>query len=381
MVSHAIRTIDGFVLSCALPERVGNARTSFDRRSALLIRVTTDSGHAGWGECWSTPEAAAALIRAELGPALKGADASLPLASIAPLLGFAAQDKRGLHHMAMSALDIAVWDCFGQITGRPLCDLLGGARREAIPAYASGPLLKPADPYGGIEEALGQYLQMGFRAFKLRIGMDRHADADALRRARAIIGPDALLMADLNEASSAKEAMALARLVEDLDLGWLEEPLPHDNFPAYARLTPALPVPVAGGESLYGVGAFREVLVDGGLDVIQPDLALCGGITEARKIAALAEAFGVPLVPHVWGTGINYLAALQFSATLQPTRIGCWHYPLHEVDVGHNPLRAAMVDIELDGNGAARVPRGPGLGLPIEPGRFEQFIVDRWSIG
>jgi len=139
-------------------------------------------------------------------------------------------------------------------------------------------------------------------------------------------------------------------------------------------------VPVAGGESLYGLAAFRDVLAQGGLEIVQPDLALCGGFGEARKIAALAEAFGVPTVPHVWGAGVNYLASLQFTATLPPQRIGRFAFPLHEIDVGYNPLRSCIVGIELDGEGCVALPDGPGLGVDIEVSQFEEFIVDRWTI-
>lgn len=375
-----IKAIEGFVLSCDLPHRVGNARIMFDKRTSLLVRVTTDDGHVGWGECWAYTDAVSEIIRARLGPALIGSDVTLPGAAIAPLFGFAAQDRRGVHHMAASALDIALWDAFGRVTGRPIHALLGGARRSSVQAYASGPLLREDDPFADLDEALASYLGMGFRAFKLRIGIDRERDSAALRRAREIIGPDAMLMADMNEASTVKEAIALARQVEDLGLAWLEEPVPHDNIPAYVRLAQQLPVALSGGESLYGLAAFRDVIAQGGIEIVQPDLALCGGFGEARKIAALAEAFGVPTVPHVWGSGVNYLASLHFTATLPAQRIGRFTYPLHEVDVGYNPLRSCIVGIDLDENGHVAVPQGPGLGVDIDVSQFEEFVVDRWAI-
>ncbi len=377
---HTIKTIEGFTLSCDLPQKVGNARALFDRRSALLVRITTDGGAVGWGESWAYPEAVSRIIRSGMGRALIGADVGVPAASIAPLFGFAAQDRRGLHHMAISALDIAIWDAFGRATGRPIHALLGGARQEAVPAYASGPLLREGDPYADLEPALARYLDMGFRAFKLRIGVDRRRDAAVLRRAREIVGPDAMLMADLNEASTVKEALALAREVEDVGLAWLEEPVPHDDFPAYERLARILPVSLSGGESLYGLSAFRDPIARGAFEIVQPDLALCGGFAEAGRIAALGEAFGVPTVLHVWGAGVNYLASLHFTATLPPRRVGRFSYPLHEIDVSHNPLRSFMVDIELDAQGRVAVPEGPGLGVAIEIPQFEKFMVDRWTI-
>lgn len=380
-VASIIKAIEAFTLTCDMQEPVGNARGTFATRTALLVRLLTEDGHVGWGESWAYPDAVGQIIRSRLGPALIGADVTLPGAAIDRLFGFAVQDRRGLHHMAISALDIAVWDAFGRVTGRPIHALLGGARRERVPAYASGPLLLPNNPYANLESALESYVKQGFRAYKLRIGIDRESDLAALRKAREIIGPDAMLMADMNEASTVKEAVAIVEAAREIGLSWLEEPVPHDNFPAYAQLARQLPVPLSGGESLYGLAAFRDVLVQGGLEIVQPDLALCGGFGEARKIAALAEAFGVPTVPHVWGAGVNYLAALHFTSTLPAQRVGRFTFPLHEVDVGYNPLRSCMVDIDLDADGKLAVPQGPGLGVDIQVSQFEAFIVDRWTIG
>lgn len=379
-MASIISKIEGFSLSCDMPTPMGNARVIFDKRTALLIRITTSDGHVGWGECWAYPAVIAAIIRTTLGPSMIGRDVTEPVAAIAPLFAAAAQDRRGLHHMAISALDIAIWDAYGQASGRSIASLLGGARRKSIPAYASGPLLHPDEPFADLEPTLKDCLAQGFRAFKLRIGIDRESDLAALRMARRLIGPDALLAADMNEAGTVKEAIGLIDDAADLRLAWLEEPVPHDNIPAYVQMAAHLPVPLSGGESFYGLGAFRDVLAKGGLDLIQPDLALCGGINEARKIAALGEAFGVPTMLHVWGAGVNYLAALQFSVTLPPQRMGCFTYPLHEIDVSYNPLRSAIVGIELDSDGCVTVPDGPGLGLKINSAQFESFVVDRWTI-
>jgi D-galactarolactone cycloisomerase len=376
-----IARIDGYLLACQLPDRRGNARVSFDQRRALAIAITTSAGVTGWGESWAYPEAAAGLVRAGMGAALIGRDVTLPGASIGPLFEALGPDRRGINHMALSALDMAIWDAFGRSTGRPIHALLGGARRLKLPAYASGPLLPEGpDRYAGLDAALADYVARGFRAIKLRIGISLDEDLSALRKARAALGPSGLLMADLNESGNGKSALALATAAADLGLAWLEEPLAHDNLPAYQRLAARLPVPLAGGESLYGVAGFRDILAMGGLDIVQPDLALCGGFSEGRKIAALAEAHGVPLIPHVWGTGINYLASLQFTASLPPIRNGRVHYPLHEVDTGHNPLRDCIVPIALDEDGCVTVPEAPGLGVAISPEQFALYVVDRWTI-
>src|SRR5690606_30513149 len=148
-----------------------------------------------------------------------GTDVANPRAAQAKLLQAAVPDRRGQVHMAVSALDIAMWDALGQITGKPLHALLGGALRDRVRAYASGPLL-PADGdrYGGFEEEISRYVEDGFTAVKIRVGISHAADLRAIRQARAIVGDAALLMADMNESSTVKDAVRLAQQAVDANL-------------------------------------------------------------------------------------------------------------------------------------------------------------------
>lgn len=363
-----------------MPAEAGNALRTFRTRSALLVRLTSASGAAGWGETWAFPQPASAFIRSYLAPHVLGARADRPVRLQADLLDRVVIDRRGQAHMAISGVDIACWDLWGQISGRPIHALMGGALRTSVRAYASGPLL-PAGPdrYAGFAEALQGYVAQGFTAFKLRVGIEPRQDEAAIRQARQIIGPDALLMVDLNEAGTLAETEALAARTADCRLSWIEEPLPHDNLPGYTRLAARLPVPVAGGESFCGVQAFRESLVAGALGVIQPDIALCGGLTEAMRIAALADAFAVPVAPHVWGTGVNMLAGLQFCAMLSPRR-GTVPFPLFEYDASFNPLRDAIFTGRPDAGGMIAIPQGPGLGIDITEASIAPFVTGRWTM-
>lgn len=372
--------IDGYELRCAMPSVAGNALRTFSERSTLLVRIVTASGYEGWGETWAYPGSAGSLIRSILGPALLGADVANPRAAQARMLQAAVPDRRGQVHMAASALDIAMWDALGQMTGQPMHALLGGALRDRVRAYASGPLL-PADGdrYRGFEGEVARYVEDGFTAVKIRIGISLAADLRAIRQARGILGDASLLMADLNESSTVRDAVTLAQQAADSNLAWLEEPLPHDDLPGYRRLAASLPVALAGGESFCGVQAFRDVLSEAALDLVQPDLAICGGLTEGLRIMGLADAFGVPVLPHVWGGAVNFLASLQFAAILTPGR-GQVSAPLFEYDMSFNPLRDRIYDPKPDADGNLAIPDGPGLGMKIAIDRLGDYVRDHWVL-
>ncbi|SMF06952.1 D-galactarolactone cycloisomerase [Tistlia consotensis] len=378
--AHQVVKVEGFEVTCRLPRPVGNSMRTFDRRSSLIVRITTRSGAVGWGETWAFPEAAGSLIRSNLAPAILGADATAPRTVQARMVAPLAIDRRGQCHMAISALDIALWDAWGRIAGQPIHALLGGALRDRVPAYASGPFLEAApDRYGALAGEVERYAAAGFRAIKLRVGTDLATDASAIRQARSILGAEALLMADLNEGSTVRDAVALTEAVADARLSWIEEPIPHDDLPGYRRLAQLLSLPLAGGESFSGTQAFRDFLAAGALDIVQPDLAICGGLTEGLRVAALADAFETAVAPHVWGTGINFLASLQFAAVLTPRR-GPVPFPLFEYDMGINPLRSALYDPQPDRDGRLAVPDGPGLGIEISIDRLADYVTGHWTL-
>ncbi|TCT28204.1 mandelate racemase/muconate lactonizing enzyme family protein [Martelella mediterranea] len=375
-----ISRIEGFEVACDMPAPAGNALRVFSRRGALLIRLSTEAGHVGWGETWAFPGPASAFIQDVLAPDILGRAADAPLALQQTLLQKVIPDRRGQAHMAISAIDIACWDLFGRMTARSVSALQGGPLRRDVLTYASGPLLAAGvDRYTGFGAALERYRDLGFRAFKIRVGIDPDQDERAIRLAREIVGPEAPLMIDLNEASTLHDAIELTRRVSDCHLGWVEEPLPHDDLPGYRRLAGRMNLPISGGESFCGVQAFRDSMQTGALDIVQPDIALCGGITETLRISALADAFGVRIAPHVWGTGVNMLAALQVCALLR-SRAGSVPMPMLEYDMSHNPLREAIFAGRPDANGLIAIPEGPGLGHDISVDQIDPFITRHWMM-
>ncbi len=376
----SIVRIDGFELSATLAEPVGNSRQMFDRRTTLLLRVTAADGSVGWGEAWAYPGAAGALAREVFGPALIGRDALAPRPAWAAMAARLGYDRRGISIMTIGGLDMALWDLAGHILDRPLHALLGGALRDRLPVYASGPFLKPGpDPYRDTLRDVEGYLDRGFRAIKLRLGTEPIRDGAVAAEVRARVGAAMPLMVDLNEGFTVAGAGAIAERLADVDLVWLEEPIAHDDFAGYRRLAARSPIPLAGGEALVGLGAYRDWVAEGIFDFVQPDLAICGGFCEAMRIAALCDAFGVAVLPHVWGSIVNFHAALHFAACL-PERRGRLRAPLFEYDPSENPLRTAFGEHPLDADGAIAVPDGPGLGLDLSPDRFEPWLVGHWTI-
>jgi L-alanine-DL-glutamate epimerase-like enolase superfamily enzyme len=360
--------------------------TSFD---AVLVRIETQSGIVGHGEAKShvgsasDNRALAVLINDELAPQLVGQDArditrlwegiyngtrahyALSRGHAFPILG-----RRGLTLSAISGIDCALWDILGQSLGVPVWRLLGGRAHDSLPAYASGGWA-PADRIG--EQLLGYIAKGGFKAVKMRVGVAdgeaRHSAA-RVRAARAALGPDIDLMVDAHGTMGVAEAKRFCRLVEDCDLAWFEEPVSGDDKRGMAEVRAATDIPIAAGENESTRFDFNELALHRAVDIFQPDLAICGGITEALRIAALADAWQLRLAPHLWGGAPMFAAGLHLCIA-SPSAI------ILEYSLGANPLLFELAETAfklVDGRIAA--PEAPGLGLAIN----EDFVA-RYAVG
>lgn len=199
----------------------------------------------------------------------------------------------------LSALDMAIWDVIGKYQRRPLHRMLGAARDKA-PVYASGGLFLHLSVDELVEEAKS-FVRDGYKAMKMRVGgASLHEDILRVKAVREAIGNDIALMADANQALNFEQAVFLGRKLQDFNLTWFEEPMPAHQFEAYSRLCTELDVPIATGESNYTKVEFRRLLETRGADIIMPDLSRIGGMTELRKVAAMAEAVDVPVSPHLY---------------------------------------------------------------------------------
>jgi D-galactarolactone cycloisomerase len=253
---------------------------------------------------------------------------------------------------------------------------LGGPFDTELSCYAST-FYYPADgeDLAVLERDAEALLAKGFRAAKMKVGGASAAhDAARVARARAVLGPEIGLAVDSNRAHTAAKAIAFGRRIEDHDILWFEEPVAPEDIAGYQEVRRALAMPIAGGESEYTSFGFRDFLAARCVDIAQPDLTACGGITEGLRIAALTHAAGVSLYPHVWGSAVGLAAALQFTAALPdtvPSR-GTTR-PLIELDQSPNALRDDLSDLRT--GPVTRVPDGPGLGITIDHEVLARFSV------
>jgi D-galactarolactone cycloisomerase len=369
----AVRT---HVLEAPLAEPFYWSFNSAPSRGGCLVEITGEDGNTGWGECFGPAKLNAAVVEA-MAPHLIGADGLASDAVWQHLYNhFRDQGMKGLVITALSGIDIALWDLKGRHFGAPVHRLMGGPLRTEVRAYATGTYRKQTgDPFDYIVAEVKGYVAEGFSAVKLKIGFDVDQDAALIRAVRAAIGPDIGLMLDANHGYDAIEAIRLGNLVADQDIGWFEEPVVPDDLDSYVEVRQGQPIPVAGGETEFTRWGFREVLNRRAMDILQPDTCAAGGLSECKKIADMANAFGVRYVPHVWGTGVGLATALQLLAVLphNPPR----HTPAEpmlEFDRSEHPFRQAVLKTPIEHeNGVVKIPDGPGLGIEIDRAALDRF--------
>jgi D-galactarolactone cycloisomerase len=282
--------------------------------------------------------------------------------------------RRGVIMEAISGVDIAVWDAKAQALGVPLYQALG-AVRSSVRGYASGGWA-PGDE---AEAEIGGYAAKGFTACKMRVvGRDGFSIANCVRRvaaARRGVGPKVELMVDAHGSLEVSTAIKLARELEPYDIAWFEEPVPPEDHAGYREVKAALTIPIAGGEAEFTRWGFRPLITERLVDILQPDIAAAGGISETKKIADMANAFGVRVNPHVWGSGVALAASLQLIAALPHNPPGLHPIePLLEFDQSEHPIRMAVIaEPIVQRDGWVEIPDRPGLGIDINRDALAQF--------
>jgi D-galactarolactone cycloisomerase len=354
----------------------------FRAREPFLVELLGEGGLNGWGEALVSPEAASTYVRTTLAPLVLGESPQATGRLWRRMMDTAGFDRRGIAVMASGAVDMALHDLAAREQGVPVSALLGGSLRTQVPTYASGPFFKPdGHPYREYEREVEAHLGAGFKAIKPRAGFSPRDDGDMARALRALIGPDVALMVDFNQGYTAAAAIDAAHRMREAGLLWIEEPVPPEALDAYHQVARAVPVAIAAGEAWASMAAVREALTRGAVAIVQPDLAFCGGFTGFRRIQALAEAFDVPVVPHVWGTAVNFHAALQANAVLPAYRGGArMPFPFMEYDVTPNPFFHELGIPPLNADGTTTIPATPGLGLTLSGAALQPWLVDYWSV-
>src|SRR5579862_8090441 len=348
----------------------------------LVVRVHTDSDIVGIGEVDSAPEVVKAVIEAPASHAiasglravLVGED-PLDVERLWHKMYRAAiyYGRRGVALHAISGIDIALWDIKGKALGKPVSQLIGTPQRDRVRAYASR--LMPDTP-DEVRAAVGALREQGFTAVKLGwgpLGADAAHDL-ALAAAACEAGGDGvtiLIDAGLGYGADAQKAIGVARGLEELGVFWLEEPFEPDEYEAYAELADTVEIRVAAGEQDTTLWGFRELIERGHVDLVQPDVTRCGGITELLRIAEFANAHGVETVPHAWKSGIIKAASLHVNAVLPDALF-------QEYCVADTPINTSLTRerLPIDADGFVAVPAGPGLGVELDLEVVARYRVD-----
>lgn len=372
--------VSGFHVGFSPTPALGNARTFIRRRDFLLLQVVTDDGISGWGEVFSSPQAAGALIQSRFAGLILG-QSPLEYGRLwEAMLNTVGYDRRGVAMMAISAIDMALHDIAAKARNISVAAMLGGALRDRVLAYASGPFIAdgPA-PYVHYAAEVETYLARGFRAVKPRAGVDPKADGSMALAVRSVVGPEIGLMVDINQGYTARAAIASARRMEEADLLWIEEPVLSEDIEGYRTVAAAVPAAIAGGEALGSLAAFRDFLAARTFSVVQPDMTVCGGYTGFAKVAALAAAYDLPVMPHVFGTAVHQRAALQMAALL-PSRRGGGpaEFPYVEIDATDNPLLTVAGVLEIAADGTIAIPEAPGTGIDLDPESLTPWLTESW---
>ena len=363
--------VQAFATSFPLPPG-GNVRLGIGRavkKDAVVVKVTTAGGIVGWGESHHAraPSTIARLVETTLKMLVVGEEAT-NVQGIWQKIYVKQLASHGLGAgtaMAMSGIDMALWDIRGKATGWPLYKLLGGVSRP-IPAYAGGISLGFQEPAALVDEAK-LHLAAGYKALKLRLGDNPKDDLARVEAIRKAFGDDLVILTDANTGYSVADARAVMPGLDANGVAWLEEPFPAHDYRSYREAKGYGRVPLAAGENHYTRWEFSRLIDEGDVTILQPDLSKTGGITEFMKIAAMASAHKLPVHPHTSMTGLNMAASIHVLAALD-------HPGYFEGDVSKNNLfRDVMVNspYKVDANGTVLPLDGPGLGLEVD----EEFLL------
>jgi D-galactarolactone cycloisomerase len=365
--SGKITAVKTHLVHCPIPEhlRVRSGAGLKLARQAAFVEITTDEGITGLGPCSFGSAsldltAAASMLDHAIVPMLIGEDSGrinylwekIYYGSITRVLG-----PRGIGVALLSGVDIALWDIKGKAAGLPIYELLGGVVQSPVRAYASSIYWLPP------EEAAAQaraYVDEGFSAVKMKVGLDFRNDVDSLAAIREAVGSSVDIMVDANQCYSRHLALQVGKELERYDVLFYEEPLPTDDVEGHAFLAERLSVRIATGENMYTRWEFLPFIRQNAIHVIQGDASRTGGISEAKRIFDLAGAHHLYAAPHTFSDVLTVAASLHLNAA-SPNAI------LLELDRTYNPLMTDLVTNPLSiHDGVVELPTAPGLGMEID---------------
>jgi D-galactarolactone cycloisomerase len=375
LMSDSVVAMDVYTLRQDVPE-FSDSRHQVPFREAMWVRLTTQEGLKGWGEAavWGGPASVtSAILRHELFPMVRGQDSSAIHYLWERMYQQTAQHgRRGAIVAAMGAIDIALWDILAIRAGLPLVDVLGRMSSKVQP-YASAGFYAPSKTLKDLVAEMTRLRSIGFRAFKMKIGRQNRKwsrvwerpntytlaeDVERVMAVREAIGEESTLLVDANTEWDAPTATQFLDRIQQANVFFLEEPVSADHYQHASRIRGRTGVRIAGFETEYTRFAYRDLLAAGALDVVQPDPCWCGGLSEARRIAAMASAYGALTVPHSFSSAMAVHINAHFVASLDNGFLVEW-------DSTGNPFVDPFLDPRerLDQDGWMAVPEGAGIGF------------------
>ena len=330
----------------------------------VTLRMRTDEGVEGVGMTFFGAGAMSPSLKAAVDGlgALAVGENPLDIEAIVGKIRAAAASSGpgGIFTLALSAIDIALWDIKGKVLGKPVSQLLGGFRQK-VPTYASGALMR-GFPLAHIEKAAARLVEKGFRQMKTQMALpgdtNPELEVERIRVVRNAVGPKIDVMCDINQRWDVRQAISIGSRVEEYHLFWLEDGVAHDDYPGLAEVARALATPIAAGEYVYGLVPFRHMLEARSVDIVMVDLLRAGGMTQWMKIAGMAEAFNLPIVNHLAPEiSVHLVAAAPNGLTVEymPWSSKLWK------------------EVPQPVNGELTVPNKPGLGLEFDPEALKRW--------
>ena len=352
---------------------ITNGKYTYYASKTVMVRIDTDEGVSGVGMCGAGglghPRSKDVIVSVieDMTQALIGEDPFNVERIWETLYQPKLFGRKGLATRAISAIDIALWDVIARALGQPLYRLLGGYRDE-VRAYIAGGYYEDGKGLRELQDEMISCVAQGAGAVKMKVGaVSIREDEARVAAVREAIGEEIDLLVDANNAYLASDAVRMARVLERYDAFWFEEPVSPDNLRGSTEVARSTSVPVAAGENEYTRWGFRELLEAGAVDVVNPDATVLGGITEYRKVAALAAAYEIPIAPHgSQEIHIHLLAA----------------FPLPLILEYYNPNVAGLNDVmfhqrlELTEGGTVEVPQGPGLGVEVNWEALKEYRIE-----
>lgn len=355
-----------------------------NKRSATIVEVETNDGITGWGEAFcqglEPPQISAAVIENSLKDLIINEN-PLDIERIWFKMYNQTRDfgRKGSVISGISAIDIALWDIAGKYYKKPIYQLLGGAFRKKIKPYATGFYrLNGKDEAERLSDEALMHYENGFDHMKIKLGFGVSDDLKVMESIqKTLSNKNCTFMIDINHAYGVTEALELGYALEEFNLRWYEEPVVPENIQGYAYLRNKLKIPIAGGENEHTLYGFKDLFKLGCIDIAQPDIGSCGGITGAKHISILAQSFGIEVNPHVWGSAVAQSASIHFIASLPATNHSLFtRQPILEYDQSDHPFRQKLLKNPIKMNkGYVIVQESPGLGIEVN-----KEIINKYKI-